>query len=612
MQAIRLRLFRRSVCYEKCIRTHHFKLPNNVRTKCHKDCCYQVTGKYFIKNFRHYSNSNANSSNIKPEERISTPAPELLPNADQVSDLSDDELMKVITQLRNCYIMTRDNNLEEKKLACLAAVIDHECVHRAKILDLETILQVVENYFPKGPQLCPNLLVYLMKKKYKKALKSPIPTLMKFLNLINMYKFWRVYYINPYFLEYSLERNFNQLTVAEISSFLVAISLARFQLTSEQLMVKLLQKLTDNIDTTDNFVIGRYLHFFNNQFTVTSRNPNVSLSLNQLLNILPEKIPDLSFRATGKAASLYSHQQIYNPRVLDNLARKLIDGLPNVEVTSLEEMVATLVFFNYNSRDIYQKIIDNFEIEPLHTQLIERPKRLVKIACQLCLLGIYHYDYINTILSKEFLHKTFGKKLTTFNVPREVLIINDTVKIDCPDYKGNRLDDLRERLRKNYCWHLHECFKSDDTIKSNQTSGDRVRSEPSPYNKVILEARNILQSILGGPKFVHTCYLVPSLPRPNLMFFFDKQKNPTKIPENILNSFIFESDWSCQDSERYVVFAALQHPILKRDNYIICGKDIAKVRLLKKFGFHLIIIIKEKWFAMNEKEKCNYLNELIR
>ncbi|XP_065208884.1 uncharacterized protein LOC135837504 [Planococcus citri] len=617
MRSLKLSLAYRTMYNRSWIRLRLPLLPKITHPSCYQTGIYSTTPNIF-----HFycTNALANTSHstVSSQETDTNMKSEPCIDIAEIPNLTDNQLLEVISQLRDYYLTTfAPGELKRRARSPLVKAIDEECIHRGKrTWDLDKTIEVIDMFHPRGFYLCPNLLFWALKMKFMKAMKSPSPTMMKYISVIEKHKFWTKYNLKLYSLEFTLIKKLHHLTLPEISAVLHIMNLHRGKIVSRELLANIYDKLMEGIDQLDSHVLSTFLKFFSHQSID-------GIDFTRLVDHLLVRLPSSNASLAGSAASFCCRHKIDNPLVLDQLAAYLSNRLPNINIVELETIVQTLVFFNYNSPNIYQQVIDNFEVEPLRSNVIEHPKRLSKILGNLCLIEIYPFQYVDRVLSKEFLHETFGKKLNYHNVLREIMILDGCVKAEFPHYEGNKLDEsLEENLYCRSSSHIHHYLQTegDTVIPGKSIAHDEFHYQPTSHNKTILDARRILKSIFTGgdcdseSEYVHTCYVLPFLPRPDLLFCLDREKRAAvKLGDEILNSIRVDYrklrdecvDW-------YVVMSiGLHSDIVEDGNVVIYGKDIAKERILSKLGFKLIKIVPEIWFGWSEERRRDYLRETM-
>lgn len=609
MRSLKLSLAYRAMYNRSWIRLRLPELPKTIHPSCYQ------TGINSTPNLFHFycTNALANTSNSTVSSQETEVKSEPSVDIAEIPNLTDDRLLEVISQLRDYYLTFAAGELKRRARSPLVKAIDEECIHRGKrTWDLDKTIEVIDMFHPRGYYLCPNLLFWALKMKFMKAMKSPSPTMMKYIAVIEKHKFWTKYNLKLYSLEFTLIKKLHHLTLPEISAVLHIMNLHKGKIVSRELLANIYDKLIDGIDQLDSHVLSTFLKFFSHQSID-------GIDFTRLVDHLLVRLPSSNASLAGSAASFCCRHKIDNPLVLDQLAEYLSNRLPNINIVELETIVQTLVFFNYNSHQIYQKVIDNFQVEPLRSNVIEHPKRLSKILGNLCLIEVYPFQYVDRVLSKEFLHETFGKKLSYHNVLREIMILDGCVKAEFPNYEGNKLDEsLVENLYCRSSSHIHHYLQTegDTVIPGKSIAQDEIHYEPTSHNKTILDARRILKSVFAGGDselYVHTCYVLPFLPRPDLLFCLDREKRAVKLPDEILNSIRVDYRKLLRDEcvDWYVVMSIGLHSDVKDGNVVIYGKDIAKERILSKLGFKLIKIVPEIWFEWSEERRKDYLSETM-
>lgn len=161
-----------------------------------------------------------------------------------------------------------------------------------------------------------------------------------------------------------------------------------------------------------------------------------------------------------------------------------------------------------------------------------------------------------------------------YKVGREILFIDMSLAIDCPDYEGNRISEkLRKRLSS---WTINWLPERNATKRI--AAGD----------KLLFNIADTLETVLGGKEYKDIIHVCPHFIRPDILFCKDKQGNFVKIGK-IEKPNIDDILYPRDDNQWFAVIAASWNSYI-RGTLLPTGILATKIRQLKKIGYTPIMV----------------------
>lgn len=187
---------------------------------------------------------------------------------------------------------------------------------------------------------------------------------------------------------------------------------------------------------------------------------------------------------------------------------KDINNLEKVRLKDIERLLNVLTMFYLDPKtdpDIFKAAYEELHKEERFSELIQYPRCLVSALNYLSIRNIYSYKFMNKVLDLEYINDTYGKPLIASIVkidqimfvlgkgarllPRELLSLDASIEIECPDYKGNRLP--LELKRKATKWVVDYIPSYDQTKKI--TAADQLFLDVIDTVKGIVKDDNVIK-----------------------------------------------------------------------------------------------------------------------
>ncbi|XKL69554.1 hypothetical protein PGB90_007323 [Kerria lacca] len=516
----------------------------------------------------------------------------------EISNLSNDELIQLTFYIKNVH------NKEEYMISLVNA-IDKEMCNRSAELSVEEFMR----FFTAFSNICRkcttyNFPYYVVKKRLPKIFQYEKAVIADFFNLMSKCNLWHIYHVPKFKLEFYLDKNLLVLDSEDIVTILTAMIGTKLIINTPNLLENLNQRFMSFLPNLNSHQLVKILQFlFLQDKTLLKSDSRFVVEVTRFLR--NKANCDFSVDCYYWTASLCTKMLVYDQEFMEIFASKFLSDLPNIPIRHLENMIYCFTFFDFHSKsfDFYAKLIDYLQSELFQNVLLEHPKIFVSIIDFLCRVGVFPFNLIDIILSQEFLQTTFGKKLKTkLKYSRKVngklfLRVDRAVAIECADYKGNRLD---EELRINLTNFI--------TNISKTTSKDEEYSKPQ--KKFTSDVSCVLFELFGGAEYVHECFLLPHLPKKDLLFAINDEWKPQKLPLSVTQSVTIERNM-LNDNWKWFTFVIMFRCQLHEDPMLL-KVDVARSRQLKKIGYEVIPLVLDDWYSINDKEKqLSFLREKI-
>ncbi|XP_065208883.1 uncharacterized protein LOC135837503 [Planococcus citri] len=504
--------------------------------------------------------------------------------------------------------------------------VDDECLKRSSEMDLDTVLPIMEKFsslISNGHRRS-RFLISLVARYHDNLHKAPTDSLFRFVSIINKHELWYIASPNPYEFEYYLEHNFDQLNANQIT-ILINLLIQRNQpIVSLELKKTIFSYFVDNLEK-DRLRDDHVFHFLDlfcskESFFINMMESSTNHFL-RMIDFFEEKFDRFSFKKLAMVAFLSTKFLVHRPEYLDALYRRLLIERDSVQHQKLaiDHTVYTFFFFNhrFNDEQAYSNVLEIITSDPLKSSY-KNTKRYIRLISWFCSMGFYRDDLIDEILDESYLKKTY-KRLNRFSMYPYPLLIDSSIDIEYPQYKGNRLSSkVREELHKCYNWDLMnypllmDC-QSDPYQLTDDINQSKYKDAPDILYCDILKQIGSILNTLYDEEITYVGYVLPHMPRPNLLFCLDENNVPQKLDylEATTSSFV---DWNGLEFNRkwYAVTVLVRNTSMKNSEAVPLGIEVTKIRQLRKINFDVISVVQDEWINMSDEERSTFCSNLIQ
>ncbi|XP_022111091.1 FAST kinase domain-containing protein 5, mitochondrial-like isoform X2 [Acanthaster planci] len=222
------------------------------------------------------------------------------------------------------------------------------------------------------------------------------------------------------------------------------------------------------------------------------------------------RLPEFPISAIMHVLLTFATLHIHHDRLLEAGSQVLFQRSQECRCKDVSKFLWSFATLNYHPEDS----------ERFFTRLLERmvelleeyedfPVFLVSGLLSLAYLNIYPAELLNLVFSPMFLHKIEEYARRSHIDPvRDLFLLHSSVKIECPDYQGNRLSKdffLRKPL-------------SPKMFGSLQYELSR--------RPLLAEVSSSLASILGGEQYIKLGFTLPHMKSADIEIHLDSDNNP--------------------------------------------------------------------------------------
>lgn len=252
-----------------------------------------------------------------------------------------------------------------------------------------------------------------------------------------------------------------------------------------------------------------------------SNHLQLSDKLNELQTKLVPEIDRLSILACVHIALAGTNIQQFHPEILTKISERFVKSISSTRLKDLERLIFALTLFKFNPKtvpNIFETVFNEIKKPERQEEIKKYPRCFACLIHYLGLEELYSYELLNKVLDPKFIVTAYGKYfeykfdslnynykccLVGFNkqkIGREILFLNSSIDIDCPDYAGHRLTPkLQESLTR---------WGADWIPKKNQ------KFRLTAADALMLAMIDAVEVVHGKNDFIHIDYILPHFPKP--------------------------------------------------------------------------------------------------
>lgn len=227
--------------------------------------------------------------------------------------------------------------------------------------------------------------------------------------------------------------------------------------------------------------------------------------MKQFGEIAPQRIPSLGVQGVMHLTLACSALRILDERVMNAVAASLPPRVAHCRSKDVAKILWSFGTLNYkppNTEEFYSSLIN--EIHRKMPEFNQYPEHLLTCLIGLAFSEYFPVEFINVALSPGFVK--LAQERSKFELTKELFTLDGTVAIECPDYKGNRLNSHLQQETSANLWNL---------------ASKDMRSKPE-----FLETLYLLETMLGGPQYIKHHMILPHTRSSDLEVQLDANMKP--------------------------------------------------------------------------------------
>ncbi|XP_072475870.1 FAST kinase domain-containing protein 5, mitochondrial [Notamacropus eugenii] len=268
---------------------------------------------------------------------------------------------------------------------------------------------------------------------------------------------------------------------------------------SEYVMRKIGDKVCAQMQHLSNYALVNILKMF--RFTHVD---HIDF-MKQFGQIAPQRIPSMGVQGVMHLTLACSALRYLDERVMNAVAASLPPRVAYCRSKDVAKILWSFGTLNYeppNAENFYSSFIE--EIHRKMPEFSKFPDHLFTSLLGLAFAERFPLDLLDFALSPAFVR--LSQERSKFELTKELYTLDGTIGIECPDYKGNRLNGELQREGAVMLWNL---ARQDMTSKPE-----------------FLEALFLLQTILGGPQYIKHHMILPHTRSSDLEVQLDVNNKP--------------------------------------------------------------------------------------
>lgn len=227
--------------------------------------------------------------------------------------------------------------------------------------------------------------------------------------------------------------------------------------------------------------------------------------MRQFGEIAPQRIPSLGVQGVMHLTLACSALRILDERIMNAVAASLPPRVAHCRSKDVAKILWSFGTLNYkppNTEEFYSSLIN--EIHRKMPEFNQYPEHLLTCLIGLAFSEYFPAEFINVALSPGFVK--LAQERSKFELTKELFTLDGTVAIECPDYKGNRLNSHLQQEASANLWNL---------------ANKDMRSKPE-----FLETLYLLETMLGGPQYIKHHMILPHTRSSDLEVQLDANMKP--------------------------------------------------------------------------------------
>jgi hypothetical protein len=319
------------------------------------------------------------------------------------------------------------------------------------------------------------------------------------------------------------------------------------------------------------------------------------------------KSGDISFTACTHLALVGTNVQKPHYGIINSTTEILLRNLPKIRLKDMEKLCMVLQMFNIPKEfpgitdDIYKLIGEELTSPARRTEIEEYPGSFTCLLHFLSVSGYFNYELMDLTLSHKFFNNVYMPSVKSSGF--EILSLDVSLEIECPDYEGARLSakgrrHLAKEMSQNPCYY----FDFEDTLHRGSSS-DKVQK------RIALALSKVIGSDYKKKMFIG--HAVPNFHRPDIFIKLNDQSGEFEsIPDNYSGTWLGEIKRPDSTGWISIVLASRSLTIRDSESNENTGNLNYKLRLLSKLGYNPMLIKFVQW-PEDEADQVIYLQNAV-
>ncbi|KAG0722490.1 FAST kinase domain-containing protein 5, mitochondrial [Chionoecetes opilio] len=427
-----------------------------------------------------------------------------------LAQLSDDHLLRVLSALS---LWPPTSATRTPNFVALWNALDQACTERINRWDMTRMFLVADHWFALRLSRISMYNIHMTKLLGRKVLSMAPSQLVQYLFYANLSR-----KLEPFIIKKDIEKRIcevlSQISVEELGVIAMGFFKTQTFLKNERLVEAIIKKTQENLECVSDASLCAILKLLRKSTPVTQWK-----LMHNLLESLVPQLDRLNNMCLLQVALLGNDLLVFHPQVINMIASRFASDMSNIRMKDIERITFALMLYNFvpSSRpDIFTLVAEELRKPERTVEINHYPKCFVSCVVYLTTLGFFPQDLISAALQPSML-SLLSMNRHYSDMGREVSELDWSLMIEGPpNYQGFRLNpDLREQLTKEYLGNL-----------PGGPSKGLTHQE-----RLLMEVKEKLAAILGGPEFISITHVLPHVQTPDLVFCTNSEGQAVALPQ---------------------------------------------------------------------------------
>ncbi|XP_022161768.1 FAST kinase domain-containing protein 5, mitochondrial isoform X2 [Myzus persicae] len=400
---------------------------------------------------------------------------------------------------------------------------DRQCIDRHRRWTLNKLLLFMDHWYLMRLSRLSNFVWIGVRKLARKPSRLTPKQLVQMMFYANTSrKFLPT--LPMYDIEQEICSYYNDFNIKELGIVSLGFFKTQTPIRNRELVKNLYNSVIKEISNINSIELAAFLKIFR----YCSKHQHADY-MYKLMDALINRVDEVKLVCCVHMALLGTNLLIKHENLLKKISQRIVDEISLARIKDLERITLALTMFNYNPQTtpcIFKMVVNELQSDTRNVEFEEHTRCYIYTLSYLAVNNIYPKDCISKALKIETLHKCFGKRLSRFNITRDIVSLNNSVLVECPDYSGSLLPDtLKESCNEHLAWH----------IPTSSTMA-KLGTNDKNFIKLYME---LLSLFNNDPSYLHVCYPLPHHPKSDILFCINTNGKPVAIPETMKNRTVF-------------------------------------------------------------------------
>lgn len=495
---------------------------------------------------------------------------------------SDDELM---TLLRCLKVWPNISDIRTLNVRNLLKTIDSELIERSKLWSNKKTLLYCD-IICKFYNFYSNFVTISLTKLTSECSKLNSTEIVHIMCILFIYSLPKVKLSQ---LEYYIEKYFDLFEIAELQIICLGFFISQAGIDNKILLQHFLRKIIYNVNDFSDNDLSAFLKLLRYNFV---SKPDFLKLYEQLFECLIPIVPHVNILVVTQLSHLKARSLIYNSVLMSAIIKRFSECLNTSRIKDIERFILLLTTFNYSSHEpVYKVIIAELRNSRRRIEKRNFPKEYGFTLRHLMQVNVYPLDLISYVMGEEYKKLVYGQNSLKIGI--ENFVLDQSLKIECPDYKGQQLDS-------SLCKYMLNKYND---MECDYTFGSKA-------NQQIIKLVNEMY----GKKVAFLYRVLPHFTQQSIVLCFDHNNNAISSLSLLkdINSDIKWVPFELKEKYFWLALVFATETVIIRNTKQFSGYLCSHIRQLEKVGYTSIVIPYFEWITFGKnKERQEYLMEKI-